>query len=49
MHELCQLLLSNYGTFDVNDLFLYSFFYLIAIFSDYFTKNLFIFVKSKEL
>lgn len=47
MHELCQLVLSNYGTFDVNDLILYSFFYLIAISSDYITKILLILKKNK--
>jgi len=49
IHELCQLFLINYGTFDSFDLLTYCVFYFFSIFSFYSPKNYLALFKKKHL
>ena len=49
IHELCQLFLINYGTFDSFDLLTYSVFYFFSIFSFYSPKNYLALYKKNHL
>ncbi len=49
IHELCQLFLINYGTFDSLDLLTYCVFYFLSIFSFYSPKNYLALFKKNHL